>query len=103
MAESVSFMEEGGFKAPNSDGAFIVDLEGYEGPIDGLLTLAREQKIDITQIAILPLAEQYLAFVADARRRDLALAADYLVMAAWLASITVSARPPTLATTGMQP
>ncbi|MED5395705.1 MAG: ScpA family protein [Pseudomonadota bacterium] len=85
MAESKSFAGEDDFEAPSSDGAFIVDLEGYEGPIDVLLTLAREQKIDITQISILPLAEQYLAFIADVRRRDLKLAADYLVMAAWLA------------------
>ena len=85
MAESKSFAGEADFEAPSSDGAFIVDLEGYEGPIDVLLTLAREKKIDITQISILPLAEQYLAFIADVRRRDLKLAADYLVMAAWLA------------------
>ncbi len=65
--------------------AFVVDLAGYEGPIDVLLTLAREQKVDITQISILALADQYLAFVAEARQRDLELAADYLVMAAWLA------------------
>lgn len=64
---------------------FIVDIEGFEGPIDMLLTLAREQKVDLTQISILALAEQYLAFVAHARRINLELAADYLVMAAWLA------------------
>ena len=64
---------------------FIVDLEGYEGPIDVLLTMARDQKVDLTQISILALADQYLAFVAEARRANLELAADYLVMAAWLA------------------
>ena len=64
---------------------FIVDIEGFEGPIDMLLMLAREQKVDLTQISILALAEQYLAFVAHARRINLELAADYLVMAAWLA------------------
>jgi len=65
--------------------AFLVDVEGYEGPIDVLLTLARDQKVDLTQISILELADQYLAFVAEVRRSNLELAADYLVMAAWLA------------------
>jgi segregation and condensation protein A len=63
----------------------VVDLEGYEGPIDVLLTLAREQKVDLTKISILQLADQYLAFIAAARRLRLEIAADYLVMAAWLA------------------
>ncbi len=65
--------------------ALVVDVEGYEGPLDVLLSLARDQKVDLTQISILQLADQYLAFVADARRANLELAADYLVMAAWLA------------------
>jgi segregation and condensation protein A len=64
---------------------FVVDLDGYEGPIDVLLMLAREHKLDLTKISILALADQYLAFVAQARRANLELAADYLVMAAWLA------------------
>lgn len=63
----------------------VVALEGFEGPIDLLLNLAREQKVDLSKIAILPLAEQYLAFIASARKLRLELAADYLVMAAWLA------------------
>src|SRR5690606_1927086 len=63
----------------------ILRLEAYEGPIDLLLEQAREQKVDLTQISILALAEQYLAFVEQARRLRLELAADYLVMAAWLA------------------
>jgi segregation and condensation protein A len=63
----------------------VVDLEGYEGPIDALLQLAREQKVDITKISILRLADQYLAFITAARRLRLEIAADYLVMAAWLA------------------
>lgn len=63
----------------------VVDLGGFEGPIDVLLQLARDQKVDITQLSILSLAEQYLAFVREARRLRLELAADYLVMAAWLA------------------
>ena len=63
----------------------LLDLEGFEGPIDLLLQLARDQKVDITKISILALAEQYLVFVNQARRLRLELAADYLVMAAWLA------------------
>jgi len=64
---------------------FRLDLDGYEGPIDVLLQLAREQKVDLTRISILALAEQYLSFVRAARHLRLELAADYLVMAAWLA------------------
>ncbi len=66
-------------------GALLVKLDGFEGPIDLLLSLARDQKVDLTQISILHLANQYLAFIAEARRLRLELAADYLVMAAWLA------------------
>jgi len=71
--------------APPEMADLVVDLEGYEGPIDVLLNLAREQKVDITKISILRLADQYLAFIAAARRLKLEIAADYLVMAAWLA------------------
>jgi segregation and condensation protein A len=63
----------------------IIDVDGFEGPLDLLLTMARDQKVDLTRISILALAEQYLLFVDDARRLRLELAADYLVMAAWLA------------------
>ncbi|MEE9210926.1 MAG: ScpA family protein [Kiloniellales bacterium] len=63
----------------------MLDLEGYEGPIDVLLQLARDQKVDLTRISILALANQYLDFVGRARELRLELAADYLVMAAWLA------------------
>ena len=65
--------------------ALIVDVEGFEGPLDLLLTLARQQKVDLTRISILALADQYLAFIEAARKLRLELAADYLVMAAWLA------------------
>ncbi|HSE77809.1 MAG TPA: ScpA family protein [Alphaproteobacteria bacterium] len=65
--------------------ALVVDLEGFEGPIDVLLTLARDQKVDLTKISILALADQYLAFIDGARELRLEIAADYLVMAAWLA------------------
>lgn len=67
------------------DAALIVDLDGYEGPLDLLLVLARSQKVDLARISILQLAEQYLAFIARARRLSIEVAADYLVMAAWLA------------------
>ncbi|MHA1571111.1 MAG: segregation and condensation protein A [Alphaproteobacteria bacterium] len=63
----------------------VLDLDGFEGPIDLLLTLAREQKVDLTKISILALAEQYLDFIQQARRLRLEIAADYLVVAAWLA------------------
>jgi segregation and condensation protein A len=71
--------------APPPTAELVVDLEGYEGPIDMLLTLARDQKVDLTKISILQLADQYLAYIAEARRLRLEIAADYLVMAAWLA------------------
>ena len=64
---------------------FVVDLDGYEGPIDVLLALARKQKVDLTKISILQLAEQYLAFITAARGLRIEIAAEYLVMAAWLA------------------
>ncbi|MBI1339644.1 segregation/condensation protein A [bacterium] len=65
--------------------AFVVDVDGYEGPLHLLLALARRQKVDLARVSILQLAEQYLAFVSDARDRRMDLAADYLLMAAWLA------------------
>ncbi|MEA2987999.1 MAG: segregation and condensation protein [Alphaproteobacteria bacterium] len=65
--------------------ALVVDVEGFEGPLDLLLTLARHQKVDLAKISILALANQYLSFIEEARRLRLELAADYLVMAAWLA------------------
>lgn len=65
--------------------ALILNLEGFEGPLHVLLVLARAQKVDIAQISILDLVEQYLSFIAEARSLKLEIAADYLVMAAWLA------------------
>lgn len=67
------------------DEILVVDLAGFEGPLDLLLALARTQKVDLAHISILKLVDQYLVFIADARRLRLELAADYLVMAAWLA------------------
>ncbi|MDB5697647.1 MAG: segregation/condensation protein [Alphaproteobacteria bacterium] len=62
-----------------------LELDGWEGPLDLLLTLARGQKVDLAKISILALVDQYLAFIADAKKLKLEIAADYLVMAAWLA------------------
>jgi len=76
--------EAAGNAAEDGD-ALIIDVDGYEGPLHVLLALARTQKVDLLRISILKLAEQYLAFVQQARRLRFSLAADYLVMAAWLA------------------
>ena len=65
--------------------AFLVDVDGFEGPLDLLLALARTQKVDLAKISILGLVEQYLKFITEAQKVKLELAADYLVMAAWLA------------------
>ena len=65
--------------------ALIVDVDGFEGPLDVLLTLSRTQKVDLRKISVLELARQYLAFVEKAKELRIELAADYLVMAAWLA------------------
>src|ERR1700716_3086038 len=67
------------------EGELIVNLEGFEGPLDLLLTLARDQKVDLHRISMVALVDQYLAHVAQARRMRLELAADYLVMGAGLA------------------
>ncbi len=67
------------------DDSLVLELDGFAGPIDLLLALARDRKVDITKISILALAEQYLAFITRARELRLEVAADYLVMAAWLA------------------
>jgi segregation and condensation protein A len=70
---------------PLPTSSLVVDLDGYEGPLDVLLVLARDQKVDLLKISILELAEQYLSFVEEMRQLRLEVAADYLVMAAWLA------------------
>jgi hypothetical protein len=69
----------------SDDPALVVDVAGFEGPLDLLLHLARNQKVDLARISVLALAEQYLVFIESARKLRLELAADYLVMAAWLA------------------
>ena len=72
-------------EAAEDGAALVIDIDGYEGPLHVLLALARSQKVDLLQLSITKLAEQYLAFVQQARRVRFSLAADYLVMAAWLA------------------
>src|SRR3546814_20585781 len=67
------------------DDTLTIDIDGWEGPLDLLLALARAQKVDLRQLSILDLVQQYLDFVEQATRLKLELAADYLVMAAWLA------------------
>ncbi|MDQ0457202.1 segregation and condensation protein A [Rhizobium paknamense] len=76
--------EEGPDRA-SGDPALVIDVAGFEGPLDLLLFLARNQKVDLARISVLALAEQYLHFIEQARRIRIELAADYLVMAAWLA------------------
>ena len=95
LPNSVKPMSEGGpreipfeedEKPGSADGdALIIDIDGYEGPLDLLLSMARDQKVDLTRLSILALAEQYLQFIENARKLRLEIAADYLVMAAWLA------------------
>ena len=77
--------EEGVGHAPGAGETLVVDVEGFEGPLDLLLALARTQKVDLARISVLALAQQYLDFINEARRLRLEIAADYLVMAAWLA------------------
>jgi segregation and condensation protein A len=72
-------------EAVGTEEALVVSLDGFEGPLDVLLALARTQKVDLAKISVLALADQYLLFIAEARKLRLELAADYLVMAAWLA------------------
>ena len=82
----------------DAEQSLVVAVDGFEGPLDLLLALARNQKVDLTRISVLDLAEQYLAFIETARGCNLELAADYLVMAAWLAylkSRLLLPQPPT--------
>lgn len=85
MAEAEVKFEEDILKERIESEQLLVSLEGFDGPIDMLLTLARDQKVDLAKISILALANQYLEFIEKAREMRLEIAADYLVMAAWLA------------------
>src|SRR5664279_2563974 len=84
-AEILSFETGRPAEMADDEPSLVVDVEGYEGPLDLLLALARQQKVDLHKISILALADQYLIFIEAARKIRLELAADYLVMAAWLA------------------
>ena len=77
------FSEENSSSTPDN-GEFKISLNGYEGPIDLLLDLARKQKVDLSEISILELAEQYIQFINNYSKNHLKVLADYLVMAAWL-------------------
>ena len=83
--DAAAFSEDAPQDRGSDEPTLIVDVEGFEGPLDLLLALARQQKVDLARISILALANQYLAFVEQSRLMRLELAADYLVMAAWLA------------------
>jgi segregation and condensation protein A len=80
-----------------------LDLDGFEGPIDLLLQMARDQKVDLTRLSILALADQYLVFVERVRRQNIELAAEYLVMAAWLAYLKSRLLLPEPETPGEEP
>ncbi|PID36271.1 MAG: segregation/condensation protein A [Rhodobacterales bacterium] len=84
-AEAAHFQDDTDVRQRLEREALIVDVDGFEGPLDLLLSLARTQKVDLLKISALDLAEQYLGFIAQARDLRIELAADYLVMAAWLA------------------
>ena len=86
MAESQStFTRSLDLDDRSKDEALVVDVDGFEGPLDLLLNLSRSQKVDLLKISVLDLAQQYLAFIEKAKELRIELAADYLVMAAWLA------------------
>src|SRR2546421_8920483 len=85
MTDETAFDFEAAAHRVAEEPALVVDVEGFESPLDLLLALARQQKVDLAKISILALADQYLAFIEEARKLRLELAADYLVMAAWLA------------------
>ncbi len=79
------FAEDAAPDGGGSDEVMYVDVKGYEGPLDLLLELARRQKVDLANVSVLALAEQYLGFIEKVRQKRIEIAADYLVMAAWLA------------------
>lgn len=94
---------EAGDEAPRLEEALVVSLDGFAGPLDVLLALARTQKVDLAKISVLALAEQYLRFIAHTRKLRLELAADYLVMAAWLAYLKSKLLLPREPSTADQP
>lgn len=94
---------QSGSETVAENGELVVNLEGFEGPIDLLLSLARDQKVDLTKISVLALAEQYLDYIQQARKLRLEIAADYLVMAAWLAYLKSRLLLPVEETEGEEP
>jgi segregation and condensation protein A len=103
VAEPELWLEAGADDRPGPGEAFLVDVDGFEGPLDLLLALARTQKVDLAKISILALVDQYLEFIADARKVRLELAADYLVMAAWLAFLKSKLILPRVEKSGDEP
>ena len=108
--ESVTLGDGDEFDVGHRDGvterrqhALFVDVDGFEGPLDLLLTLARDQKVDLAQISILALAEQYISYIEAANELRIEIAADYLVMAAWLAYLKSRLLLPQPAESGEQP
>lgn len=89
--------------APAPEQALRVDVDGFEGPLDLLLALARTQKVDLARISVVALADQYLEFIAEARALRLEVAADYLVMAAWLAFLKSRLLLPKAASNELEP
>ncbi len=85
MAENAELWGNEPRERATADAVLHVDVDGYEGPMDLLLDMARKQKVDLANISVLALAEQYLAFIESVRKQRIEIAADYLVMAAWLA------------------
>src|SRR5436190_18500229 len=85
MSELGETFEEFEAQAASPEDSLVVMVDGFEGPLDMLLAMARQQKVDIAKISVLTLADQFLEFIDSAKRLNLELAADYLVMAAWLA------------------
>ncbi len=82
---AISDWDAAEFEPADEGDTLVVDVEGFEGPLDLLLAMARTQKVDLAKISVLALAQQYLDFIAEAKKLRLEIAADYLVMAAWLA------------------
>jgi segregation and condensation protein A len=83
--ENEDMLAQAAAEAADARDAFTVDLDGYEGPLHLLLDLARRHKIDLVKVSILALADQYLKWIYEAREKRIDIAADYLLMAAWLA------------------
>jgi segregation and condensation protein A len=102
-AEIAAWEAPGSDDRPRDEEALSVDVAGFAGPLDLLLALARTQKVDLAQVSLIALADQYLAFIAETRRLRIEVAADYLVMAAWLAYLKSRLLLPRERPTGDEP